>query len=268
MLIDTHCHINMIVKKEFDRPLTQQEIEQSTAIVTQAQQADVSYIINVGTNIIESKNCIAIAQRNKNVYASIGIHPNDYTATWKQDLKQLKQLLSQPKHKIVAIGECGLDFHYPDYNKQEQQDVFKAQIEVALEHKLPLIVHTRQAPEETLRVLEEFKGQAKGTIHCFSEDLPFAQQVIEWGYVIGIGGTITYPKNDTLRQVVATVPLSSIVLETDAPFLPPQFMRGKQNHPKYIANIAQYLAELRNESLEAIAQQTTTNAQVLFNIVI
>ena len=136
MLIDTHCHINMMVKKEFDRPLTEQEIKQSTTIVSEAQHAGISRIINVGTNIIESKNSIAIAQRNENVYASIGIHPNDYTSDWKHEIKQLEQLLSQPDQKIVAIGECGLDFHYPDYNVQIQQDVFKAQIELALEHEL------------------------------------------------------------------------------------------------------------------------------------
>ncbi len=264
MLIDTHCHIHNMIKKEFDIPLTQQEINSSTTIVEQAAQADVKIILNVGTSLVESKNAIAIAQKNKHVYAAIGIHPNDCTDNWANDVKGLSKLLTIKENKIVAIGECGLDFHYPNYIVQRQKDAFKAQIELALEHSLPLVVHTRQAPQETLRVLEEYVGQARGTIHCFSENKEFAEQVIDWGYVIGIGGIITYPKNNSLREIVASVPLTSIVLETDAPFLPPQFMRGKQNHPRFIFDIAQYIAQLRNESYETIAQQTSDNALRMF----
>ncbi|HZW61207.1 MAG TPA: TatD family hydrolase, partial [Candidatus Babeliales bacterium] len=169
------------------------------------------------------------------------------------------------KNKIVAIGECGLDRHYPDYNIQRQYDAFKAQIEIALEYDLALIVHTRDAGQETLRSLEEFKGQIKrGVIHCFSEDQYFADEVLKMGFVIGIGGTLTYLKNDTLRSIAKTIALEKIVLETDAPFLPPQSMRGQQNHPRQIATVAQYLADLREQSFEEIGRQTTHNAQTLF----
>ena len=158
-----------------------------------------------------------------------------------------------------------MDFHYPDYIISRQKDAFKAQIEIALENDLALVVHTRDAPDETLRSLEEFKGQiTKGIIHCFSEDMDFAQTVIEWGFVIGIGGIITYPKNNYLRQIVTKVDLNSLVLETDAPFLPIQEMRGKQNHPKYILNIAQYIAQLRDEPLATIADRTSANAKRIF----
>lgn len=267
MLIDTHCHINDIVKKEFDVPLTSEQLKQAPTIVEQARKQEVNYIINVGTSVIESQNCIKLAQENPTLFATVGIHPNDCTASWRDDLKILaKYLPEKESHKIVGIGECGMDFHYPDYNKQRQQDAFKAQIELALEHKLPVVVHTRQAPEETLRIIEEYVGQARGVIHCFSEDLAFAQQVIEWKFVIGIGGTITYPKNNMLREVVKTVPISSIVLETDAPFLPIQRMRGKQNHPQYIRAIAEYIAELREESFETVATQTTAAARKLFGL--
>jgi TatD DNase family protein len=266
-LIDTHCHINNMVKKEFDIPLTPADLPLAQEIIDQAAHEKISTIINVGTSVAESKNCILLAQQFSSIYASIGIHPNDCSTAWRADFDELAKLAQQKEeHKIVAIGECGLDFHYPDFNVQRQKDAFKAQIELALEHALPVVVHTRQAPDETLRVLEEYAHQLRATIHCFSEDLSFAQQVIAWNMVIGIGGTITYPKNDQLRDVVKKVDLTSIVLETDAPFLPPQIIRGQQNHPKYIATIAHYIAELRNEPFETVAAQTTQNATALFRL--
>jgi TatD DNase family protein len=268
MFIDTHCHINMMVKKDFDVMMTQEELQHSIQIAKTANSKGVSTIINIGTSDIESKNCITIAQACPTVLATIGIHPNDLTENWRSDLKELTQLLrDKQKNKIVGIGECGLDFHYPKYDVSRQKDAFKIQIELALEHSIALVVHTRDARDETLRSLEEFKGQiTKGIIHCFSEDLNFAKTVIEWGFAIGIGGIITYPKNNELRKIVATVPLESIVLETDAPFLPIQSMRGKQNHPQYIIDIAQHIAELRNETLETIASKTTPRAQQIFGI--
>ena len=261
-LIDTHCHINIMVKKDFDVSLMPAQNNEIQNIIKQAVDNDVSLIINVGTSLIESKNCITIAQQSPSVYAAIGIHPNDATSSWMSDFKELRALAKQKEeYKIVAIGECGLDMHYPDYNLQRQKDVFKAHIELALEHDLALLVHTRNAREETLRSLEEFKGQInRGVIHCFSEDQSFANTVIDWNFYLGIGGTITYPKNQALRDIVINTPLKNIVLETDAPFLPIQTMRGKQNHPLYIKNIAEYIAHLRQESLESVAQTTTENA--------
>lgn len=268
MLVDTHCHMNMMVKEAFDRPLTTQEVAQAQPIVHQAQLQEVTTIINVGTSLVESNNCVALAQHYSNVYATVGIHPNDLTNDWKSDFKELEKLVQNKEHnKIVGIGECGLDYHYPDYNKQRQYDAFKAQIELALEHNLALVVHTRDAHDETLKSLEEFKGQiSRGIIHCFSEDQSFADYTISWGFVLGIGGTLTYPKNNALREIFKNVSLEKIVLETDAPFLPPQTMRGKQNNPANIKLVAQYLAELRNESFETIANSTTQNAYKVFNI--
>lgn len=267
-LIDTHCHISLMVKKTFVTKLSGQELQQAGIIVNQAEHNSVHTIIDVGTSLIESQNCMLLAKTYKPVFAVIGIHPNDLTADWKKDLKILNSYLPhKEEHKIVGIGECGLDFHYPDYKIQEQKDAFKAQIEMALEYDIALVVHTRDAGEETLRSLEEFKGQiTKGIIHCFSEDMHFAKQAIEWNFALGIGGTVTYPKNNHLREIVSTVPLTSLVLETDAPFLPIQSMRGKQNHPQYIKNIAEYIAQLRNESLTIIAERTTQNAKHIFNL--
>lgn len=268
MLIDTHCHLAMMVKKKFDTPLTEQELAAIYPIIKQAQQEQVTIIITVGTNLIDSKNSIAIAKRYPNVYATVGLHPKDCTVEWRNDLAGIKKLLKKKEeNKIVAIGECGLDFHWPNYTIQRQKDALKAQIELALEHNLALTIHTRDAYEEMLQLLQEFKEQIKrGVLHCFSEDQIFANQILNLGLLLGIGGIITYPKNETLRTIVATTSLEKIVLETDAPFLPPQIVRGKQNHPKYITTIAHYIASLKGIPFKQIAQQTTINAKKIFNL--
>ena len=268
MLIDTHCHINMMIKKKFDVYLQSHEVEEAQDIVDAAQQNDVSIIINVGTSLIESNNCVMLAQRYQSIYATVGIHPNDCTSSWLDDFKDITSLVQKKEiNRIVGIGETGLDRHYPDYNMQRQKDAFKAHIELALEHDLALVVHTRDAADETLRSLEEFKSHiTRGIIHCFSEDQTFANQVIAWNFALGIGGTITYPKNLYLRDIVSTTPLAHMVLETDAPFLPPQVIRGKQNHPLHIKTIAEFMAHLRNEPYEQIANITTKNAKRIFNV--
>lgn len=268
MLIDTHAHINMMVKKEFDIPLDPALFPQVQAIIDQSATKDVKLFINVGTSIVESENCIRLAQEFKSIYAAIGVHPNDATDTWRADIKQLATWAREKnQNKIVAIGECGLDMHYPEYNLQRQKDVFKAQIELSLEHNLALIVHTRDAYDETLRILEEFKGHVtRGIIHCFSEDISFAKTVIDWGHCIGIGGAITYPKNQQLRDVVIATDLQHIVLETDAPFLPIQSMRGKQNSPMHINDIAHYIAQLKEVAYDDVAEHTTRNALSIFRI--
>jgi len=268
MLIDTHSHINMLVKDTFDTLLTAQELNKAQIIVQECQSDDVSLLINVGTSVIESENCMALAKQYQSMYATIGIHPNDCTVHWRNDVKTLKTYAQHAsKHKIVGIGEIGLDRHYPDYDLPRQKDAFRAQIELALTYNLAVVVHTRDAPDETLHVLHEYKNQiSRGIIHCFSEDLDFANEVINLGFSIGIGGTITYPKNNALRHIAQTVSLDKIVLETDAPFLPPQVMRGKKNHPRTIKIIADYLAHERSEPFVHIQATTTKNALDLFQI--
>jgi len=268
MLIDTHCHLNIMAKKTWDTPLTQEDLESIQIIVNQSSAQGIKKIINVGTSVEESLNCIRIAQRFPTVHAAIGIHPNDCTINWREDIETLNTALKKTAPGIiVAIGECGIDKHYSNYDLARQRDAFKSQIELALEHNLPLIIHTRDAGDETLACLASFKDEMlRGTIHCFSEDLSFAHDAFNLGFVIGIGAAITYPKNEQLRTVVKAVALEKIILETDAPFLPPQHMRGKQNSPVHIVDIARYIAELRQTTFEDIAQTTTQSAEKLFRL--
>ncbi len=267
MLIDTHCHLNMMVKKKFETPLSRAELERIETILKTARSKQVNEIITVGTNIVEDKNSIEIAKHYSDVYATVGIHPTDSSNNWREYLNLVKPLvIEKEKNKIVAIGECGLDFYWPGYNIEQQKDVFKAQIELALNHDLALTIHTRSASEETLHILEQYRGQLKGVLHCFSENQQYASYITEIGLLLGIGGTITYPKNTLLREVVKNLSLEKIVLETDAPWLPPQVIRGKQNHPQYINEIAHYIATLKGIPFEEVANQTTKNARLTFGL--
>jgi len=266
MLVDTHCHINIMLKKKFDIPLTQKQLSFSETIAKEAADNGVTDIINVGTSVIESRNCIQLAQKNKDMYAAVGIHPSDIQTGWNKDLKKIEGLMQKHK-KIVAIGECGIDLYHHKHNLQQQKNLFKAQIELSLTHQLPLIIHMRDSTDELISSLETFKGEKIcGVIHCFSGTQKFANYLFDLGFFIGIGGAITYPKNEALREVVQQSPLEKIILETDAPFLPPQNFRGKPNHPKHVAEIARYVAKLRAVSFDAIAQQTTKNAFNLFKL--
>lgn len=272
MLIDTHCHLNIMVRdyktKKNYVPFSETEKKACLEIIQDAEKNTVSKIINVGTDLIESKTCIEIAQFSPNVYATIGLHPTDAQKdSWQNVIKEFKKLIAEHPEEIVGIGECGID-RYHHYEAQLQADVFKAQIELALEHNLALVVHSRDAAEETLEVLDQYKNETnlRGTMHCYSYAPSYAQDVLKMNFVLGLGGTITYKKNEHLREVAQQTPLDRIVLETDAPFLAPQEHRGKPNKPAYIKNIAEYLAELTNTSFETVATQTTENALKLFNI--
>lgn len=272
MLIDTHCHINIIVKNSFDTALSDQDFQRVTNILQKAEEKKVFKIFNVGTSLIESTNSVELAKRYKNIFAVVGIHPNDLTDSYKSDLKNLEKLVSSTNeselftNKIIGIGECGMDFYYPNYNKVKQEEAFRFQIELALKYDLPVVVHSRNASDETLRCLELYKSDnIKGVIHCFSYDLNFAKEVINLGFVLGIGGAITYPKNNELRNTILAVGLSNIILETDAPYLPIQSMRGKQNSPEYIYDIALYLSHLYGVSVDEISNQTAQNVFKIFN---
>ncbi|MBP6892057.1 TatD family hydrolase [Candidatus Babeliales bacterium] len=272
-MIDTHCHLNIMVRNFTENatfiPFNAQELQICTTILNDAKFHEVTSIINVGINLAESLLCVELAQQFSNCFATLGIHPNDITETWQSNLQEFKKILKNKKElKIVGIGECGIDKHYPNFNLKLQQDVFHAQIQLALKHDLALVIHSRNADEETYQALAEYRGEKnfRGTIHCFSSNKDYAKKYLDLNFVLGFGGTITYPKNETLRNVVKMIPLEKIILETDAPFLPPQSMRGKKNNPSNIKIIAEFIANLRGESFETIAQITDQTSRKLFGL--
>ena len=270
MLIDTHCHINIMLRgyktKSSYTEFTPEEIALTNTIIQQAYDADTKLIINVGTDLIESITCVKLAALYKNCYAIVGIHPNDTHENWKHEFEQIAQLVkNNSENKIIGIGECGIDMHYENYNLARQQDAFKAQIELALQYDLALSIHSRDAAEETFKVIDEYAKESnfRGIMHCYAYDQGYADQAISLNLKLGIGGTLTYPKNEILRSIVKTVQLEDIVLETDAPFLPPQIMRGQQNSPANIKIIAEYIAQLRQTSYENVADVTTATVKKL-----
>lgn len=268
MLIDTHCHLEILLKKFEKKLLSEKEVQQAQFFIERAKNNDVGMMITIGTNLIDSFNCVAIAKEFPEVYATVAIHPNDITEKWREDFKQLQGLVdAKVINKIVAIGECGIDLYHNKETCALQKDVFRAHIDLALEKQLPLVIHSRNAFDETLAVLDDYKdAPLRGVMHCFAGDLAFAHEVINRGLYLGIGGTITYPKNGALRDVIMHERLGQVVLETDAPFLAPQYKRGQQNEPAEIKPIAEYIAQMLNMPLDEVALTTTNNARSLFNI--
>ena len=271
---DSHAHLNLIVKKDFDRLLNIDELNQALVLLDEMELQNLK-VVNIGTSLTESINCLEIAKlKPKIAKAALGIHPNDITENWQDDLAKIEAIIIEninnnllDNNLIVAIGECGYDKHYPNYDLKKQEACFKAQIELALKYNKALIVHTRDAKTETLNTLSEYKDKLKKVvIHCFSEDEDFAKLIVSWGFMMGIGGTITYPKNNYLRDIVKKFGLKNIILETDAPYLAPQEQRGKINSSLNIPIIAKFIADLLNLSLEEVAKVTTENCQKIFDL--
>jgi TatD DNase family protein len=233
--------------------------------------------ITIGTTTLSSQAALCIAKNFQAVYAAVGIHPNDIADSWRKDIVELDKLIIENKDsgKLVAIGECGLDYHYQPFDKEAQKELFCAHIELAIKHQLPLIVHSRDAIQDTIDVIDRYKSDdrykkedLRGVMHCFSENAEYAKEVVDRGFVLGIGGAVTYPKNEYLRDVVRAVGIDAIVLETDAPYLAPQGYRGKPNTPAYIPIIAQEIARVLQMDVAAVAAITTKTVERIFGIVL
>jgi len=270
-MIDTHCHINIMVQKKPDQLMTEEMLAQCDAIVVRAREAGVRQLITVGTSVAESRNCILLAQRYPEISATIGVHPCDSVTqegplAVEKIVSELEKLLSDAESHIVAIGEIGLDYYHQPYDAVHQKEVFIAQLELALRWNKPVVIHIRDAGDDALSLLRQYKDRLRGVVHCFSLDRAAAEEIISWDWMIGIDGPVTYPKNNALRDIVAHVPFKGLLLETDAPFLPPQSLRGKPNCPSNLGIIAAEIARARGVSLEEVISITTANAQALFRL--
>ncbi len=269
MFIDTHCHLDLIAECPEKRPLEQKDFQNIKTIIDESHDEKVTTVITIGTNLDSSKKSIALASKIASVYATIGIHPCESQQELTTSMNELKKLiLSDNNKQIVGIGETGLDFYHPGFDIPQQKNYFRAQIELALTHKLPLVIHSRSAFTETINIIDEYKTeQPRGVFHCFSEDKAAARQALERGFFIGIDGHVSYPKNHILREAIQFCGIENVLLETDAPFLAPQKVRGSRNHPRNIALIAAFLSEqvFKSLSIEEIGQKTTKNARCLFN---
>ena len=254
MLIDAHAHLN---DKRFDDDLEE--------ALERAQLADVQIIVNVGFDMPSSRRAIEIADTHENCYATVCLHPHDSKDLNKTLLQEFRELCAHPK--VVAIGETGLDFHYDNSPRDDQRRVFAQFVGLAGEVRLPLIIHDRDAHEDCLAILDkECAPGQKVVFHCFSGTAEFAQECVARGHLLGVAGTITYPKEHRLPAAVQAVGLRRLVVETDCPYLAPQIHRGRRNEPSYIIATAARLAELLGVSYEECAEATTANARGFYGI--
>lgn len=253
-VIDTHAHLDM---KDFATDYD--------AVVARAIDAGVSKILTVGTDVKSSAKAIELSQKHPQIFAAVGIHPHDAANIQKTDINRIAEMVKSPK--VVALGEMGLDF-YRNYSPREAQlQVLKWQLELAAEVSLPVVIHDRQAASGVQKILAEWvkliHPQCPGVIHCFSGDKQTAGRYLDMGFYLAFGGYISYP-NSRAPEVIKTVPQDRLLVETDCPFLPPQAYRGKRNEPTYIILTVETLGGILGKSAEAVASQTTENAERVF----
>jgi TatD DNase family protein len=254
MLIDSHAHLEM---KEFDADREE--------VIGRAGDEGIDFIVTVGTNLQLSRKAVALAGQYENIYATVGVHPHDVAHTDKNTWGALKELVNNNREIIVAYGEIGLDFFRNLSPREKQIEVFGTQLELARELDLPVIIHDREAHQQTLEIVGASKVRS-GVFHCFSGDYEMAKKCVDLGFYISIPGVVTFDKAKTIQDVVERIPLSSLLLETDAPYLAPVPHRGKRNEPAFIIHTAKKVAEIKNISWTEVANITAQNAMNLFGI--
>lgn len=253
MLVDSHCHL--------DFPDFQEDLD---ALLARAADAGVGLMVSIGTRISQFDKVLAVAERYDNVYCTVGIHPHEAASEARTDAAQLIALAAHPK--VIGFGETGLDYFYDHSPRQQQQAAFRSHIQAARQAGLPVIVHTRDADEDTAAILAEeaAAGPFTGLIHCFSSSRQLAEKAIELGLYVSLSGIITFNKAEDLRETVRGLPLDRLLVETDAPYLAPVPKRGKRNEPAFVAHTAAKLAELKGLEANALADATTENFYRLF----
>lgn len=254
MLIDSHAHLEM---KDFDRDRER--------VIARALEAGVRQIVTVGTTLPEIAKALDIARKYPGVYVAMGIHPHEVKDIHPGDYDEIRRLAKQ--EKVVGFGEIGLDFFRNHSPREVQLTRFRELLRLGKELNLPIIIHDRDAHEETMRILEEEKeGIWRGVFHCFSGDWAMAQKVIRMGFYISIPGTVTFQKSQAQQEVVRKIPLERILLETDSPYLAPEPNRGKRNEPAFVRHTAEKVASLKGLSFEDVARITSVNTRLLFGI--
>jgi len=237
--------------------------EDRDKLINELLSTEIDGIINVGVDIETSNLSIKLAEKYEKIYAAVGLHPTDLKSNSDDDIKELRELL---KHKkVVAIGETGLDLYWDKVPLKTQNKYFIKQLELALEEKCPVIIHSRDAEQETLKVIREVSDKYSGVFHCYAGSTETALELIEKGFYISFTGNITYKNNDR-EEVIKALPLDRLLLETDSPFLTPVPFRGKRNDPSKLRYIAQKIADLKNISIEEVARVTSENTRKLFKI--
>ena len=252
MIFDTHIHLNDPAFQDYEKA------------IKEARENNVKKMVIVGYDLSSSKLAVKIANQYSFVYAAVGIHPSESLKEYDQDLKEMESLIDK---KVVAVGEIGLDYHYPDYDKQRQKDLFVKQLEIAKKYNLPIIIHSRDASHDTHVILQEYKHlYKKGIMHCYAYSKEMSKEFAKLGFVFGIGGVVTYKNAKEIKEVVQFLDEKNIVLETDAPYLAPTPHRGEINKAPYINYVAQEIANLKEMDIKSLEEITYKNACDFFGV--
>ena len=253
MLIDSHCHLNY-----------EGLVENQAGVLDRARRAGVAAFLNISTRRSEWGDVVGTAEREPDVWASIGIHPHE--ADQHADLGEGALLEAAAHPRVIGIGESGLDYYYDKSDRAVQRDLFRTHIAVSRQTGLPLIVHTRDAEDDTVAILadEMGKGAFPALIHCFTASADFARKVLDLGLTISLSGIVTFKNARELQDVARDLPAGRMLVETDSPFLAPVPHRGKPCEPAYVRDTARFVADLRGESFERLAETTTRNFHALF----
>lgn len=253
-LTDTHIHLHF---PQYDADRSE--------VIQRAIRGGVTSFLNIGTDLENSRQAVAVAEQYPEVYASVGYHPHETKAANPADLAELEKLFAHPK--VVAVGEVGLDYFHEHSPREVQQKLLKTFLAWYDKHHKPIIIHCRDAYEDLLHILREHTSLLyRGTLHCYSSDAATMKKYLDLGFHISFGGALTYNKNDTLREACAQCPKDRLLLETDGPYLAPQSMRGKRNEPLYMIETAECAAKIHGISVEEMADLTTKNAKALFGL--
>ena len=253
--VDTHCHLN---DEKFDADLND--------VIERAKNAGVTRIINFGDTLESSAKVVKMSDEHEGLFAGIGIHPEEVFEMTSADDYKLVELAKNKK--VVAIGEIGLDYHWEKDNDKRslQQRIFIRQLDIARQLNLPVCIHERDAHGDAMQILKTESQGLRGVLHCFSGSLEMAREIWKMNWFIGIDGPLTFKNSAKLPEIVKAAPLELLLIETDAPYLAPTPYRGKRNEPAYVVEVAKKIAEFRSESVEMIAEATTRNAEILYNI--
>ena len=254
-MIDSHCHINDSLY-----------IGNPAEYVKEAEKAGVFEFLVVGFDIPSSIDAVNIAKQFKGCFSAVGVHPSDVKKIELKDLKQIEEIAKQDK--VIAIGEIGLDYYWDkeEAAKDKQKEFFVKQIEIANKLNLPISIHCREATDDCLQILKSNPVKRGGIMHCFAGSVESAKEFIKLGFLLGFGGTVTFKNAVRPKEVVASIPSTSYVLETDAPYLTPDPYRGKENHSKYLYLVRNKIAELRNITPEQVEKESNENFKRVFKI--
>lgn len=250
MLVDTHCHLDW---NAFDADRDE--------VIRRAIDSGVTRMLTIGVGVPSSRRAVELAAQYAEVYAAVGVHPNDCADFDVATVQEVRSLAQQPK--VIAIGEIGLDYYWHKVDHDVQVRAFQAQLELAAELGKPVIVHSREAAADTIGMLEQFAQRAArltGTLHSYFDDLSIMQRAFALGFYCGVTGPITFKKSDRERDIIRQAPLDRLLVETDAPFLTPVPHRGQRNEPAYVRPVVETIAQVKGLTVDVVAQQTTLNA--------